>query len=75
MRLATGYSSCRSLLQMKGLGLLGVETGDVCAEGGEFFDDAFVAAIDVIDAINDGLAGSDESGDRKSTRLNSSHRL
>jgi len=29
---------------------------------GEFFDDAFVAAIDVVDAVDDGFAGGDQGG-------------
>ena len=38
------------------------EAFDVRAHGGELFDDAFVAAIDVIDAVDHGFAGSDERG-------------
>jgi len=40
-----------------------VDAGDVGAEGLEFFDDAFVAAVDVVDALDGGLARSDESGE------------
>ena len=50
------------VLEMQELGFLGVEAGDVGAEGGEFFHDALVTTVDVIDAIDDGFAGSNQAG-------------
>ena len=55
------YEGREFALQMQELGFLGVEASDIGAEGGEFFDDALVAAVDVIDAIDDGFTGSDKS--------------
>ena len=48
---------------MKGLRLLSMKAGDVSAQAGKFLDDVFVAAINMVNAIDDGLAGSEESGE------------
>src|SRR5262245_13998263 len=37
-----------------------MDSRDIGAKSAEFFDDAFVAAVDVVDALDRGLAGSDE---------------
>jgi hypothetical protein len=40
-----------------------VETLDVGAQGLELFDDAFVSAVDVVDAVDEGFAFGDEGGE------------
>ena len=41
---------------------------DLGADGAEFFFDVFVAAIDVVDAVDDGFAIGDEGGEDEGCR-------
>jgi hypothetical protein len=60
------FCNAQSVLQMQELRFFGMKPGYVGSEGRKFFDDAFVAAIDVIDTIDDGFAGSDQAGEDQS---------
>ena len=42
-----------------------MDASDICAEGAEFFDDTFVAAVDVIDALDCGFAAGDQCGEHQ----------
>ena len=62
--------NCRRL----GWLLSGVEAFDVGADGAEFFYDVFVAAIDVVNAVDDGFAVGDQASEDEARRWRASRR-